>query len=165
MAVSRALRRLLRIREVEEEQRRLALEAALSELSRMEQALAATNRRESRGRRMVAVSARTNEAADRLAGLEQARTAARHADHLAGRIESAAEQVAALREELLLRRVERRQAETLIDEAAAREAIVAARRGQQALDDWFAARRFRQEGAAEGSGPESQAGSAEREES
>ena len=34
MAVSRALRRLLRVRELEEEQSRLALESALGELQR-----------------------------------------------------------------------------------------------------------------------------------
>jgi hypothetical protein len=40
MAVSRALRRLLRIRELEEEQCRLALESTLGELNRLESALA-----------------------------------------------------------------------------------------------------------------------------
>lgn len=164
MAVSRALRRLLRIREVEEEQRKLALEAALSELRRMEQAHMAASKRESRGRRLVSLSARTREPADRLAGLEQAHSAAAHAGHLAHKIESAAERVALLREALLVSRVERRQAETLIDEAAAREALVAARRGQQALDDWFAARRFRQQGNTKGSRSAARDESAETEE-
>ncbi len=152
MAVSRALRRLLRIREIEEEQRKLALEAALHELNRMEQALAAADKRESRGRRLVSLSARGNEPADRLAGLEQTRSAALHAAHLAERIEAAAARVAALREELLHSRVERRQAGTLVDESMARDSLIAARRGQQALDDWFAARRFRQEETAGDSG-------------
>ena len=164
MAVSRALRRLLRIRELEEEQRRLALEAALGELGRMEQALAATARRGSRGRRLVGLSARTNQAADRLAGLEQAQSSAHHAGHLSGRIEWAAGQVARLREELLASRVERRQAETLLDEATARESLAASRRGQQALDDWFATRRFRQEESVNASGSAAREPSAEAEE-
>ena len=42
MAVSRALRRLLRIRELEDEQCRLALESTLGELNRLECALTAT---------------------------------------------------------------------------------------------------------------------------
>jgi hypothetical protein len=42
MAVSNALRRLLKIRAIEEEQSRLALESALGELNRLEVALAAT---------------------------------------------------------------------------------------------------------------------------
>jgi len=152
VAVSPALRRLLRIREIEEEQRRLALEAALDELGRMEQALAATARRESRGRRLVSLSAHTNEPADRMGGLEQARAASDHAAHLAERIEAAAEQVAWRRDDLLDKRVERRQAETLIDEAAARESMIASRRGQQVIDDWFATRRFRQKRSPEAPG-------------
>ena len=70
MAVSRALRRLLRIRELEEEQCRLALEAAIGELSRLEHAMAATAERDRRGRRLVEASARSGELRDRLAGLE-----------------------------------------------------------------------------------------------
>jgi hypothetical protein len=164
MAVSRALRRLLRIREVEEEQRKLALEAALHELRRLDQALATAGKRESRGRRLVTLSTRTNEPADRLGGLDQARAAARHAVHLAERIASATDRIAALREDLLLSRTERRQTETLIDEAAARDSLVAVRRGQQALDDRFAAQRFRRE-AAEESGAGAPTGSTEKGES
>jgi len=159
MAVSRALRRLLRIREIEEEQRRLALEAALHELGRLERALQSADKRELRGRRLVALSARSNDPADRLAGLKQASAAAHHAGHLAGRIAFAADEVAALREDLLASRVERRQAETLIDEAAAREAIVDSRRGQQAQDDWFAMRRFREQAESEGAGAAARRGS------
>jgi hypothetical protein len=43
MAVSRALRRLLRIRDLEEEQSRLALESAIGDLNRLESTLAATS--------------------------------------------------------------------------------------------------------------------------
>lgn len=164
MAVSRALRRLLHIREIEEEQRRLALEAALHELARLEQALKAANRHQLRGRRLVSLSARSSDPADRLAGLEETSAAARHADHLAMRIESAAEQVAALRQQLLASRVERRQAETILDEAAARESLVASRRGQQAIDDWFAAQRFRRERSAPDSGPTAKLPSTESDE-
>jgi hypothetical protein len=47
------------------------------------------------------------------------------------------------REEYLLKRVERRQAETLIQETEARDAIVDGRRGQQTLDDWYSSRLYR----------------------
>ena len=56
MAASRALRRLLRIRELQEEQSRLALESALGELHRLEHALASTFVRERRGRSLVQAS-------------------------------------------------------------------------------------------------------------
>jgi len=42
-------------------------------------------------------------------------------------------------EEFLEQRVERRQAETLIEETEARDEVVTARRSQQALDDWHRA--------------------------
>jgi flagellar biosynthesis chaperone FliJ len=137
MAVSRALRRLLRIRDLEEEQARLALESALGELHALEHALAAAFERDRMGRRLVDSSARTGELPDRAAGLEETRTAGRFSHALAPRIAEAEQQVFALREAYLAKRVERRQAGTLIEEAEARDALAAGRRSQQALDDWF----------------------------
>ncbi|MGA3082587.1 MAG: hypothetical protein ABSD44_14640 [Terracidiphilus sp.] len=143
MAVSRALRRLLLIRNLEEEQRRLALEEALGERNRLEHALGAAAERDRRGRRLVQASAESGQLPDRIAGLEETRAAIRHARAIEPRIEAIGEEVAARREEFLLKRVERRQAETLIRETEAREAIEAGRRGQQALDDWFSSRIYR----------------------
>jgi flagellar export protein FliJ len=137
MAVSRALRRLLRIRDLEEEQARLALDSAVGGLNRLEQALAATAERDRGGRRLVQASARNGELPDRLAGLEETRAADRLVQVLIPRIAAAGQQVTALREEYLAARVERRQAETLIEEAEARDALDADRRSQQGLDDWF----------------------------
>jgi hypothetical protein len=45
-----------------------------------------------------------------------------------------------MRQKFLSKRVERRQAETLIRETQARDATEAGRRDQRALDDWY---RFR----------------------
>jgi hypothetical protein len=149
MAVSRALRRLLNIRNIEEEQSRMALESARSELQRLEHALAATAERNRFGRRLVQTSARTGELPDRLAGIEDTNTANRHAAALAPRIADAELDVVVLRDEFLLRRVERRQAETLIQESAARDDVDAARRGQQGLDDWYGNRLHRSESEAE----------------
>lgn len=144
MAVSRGLRRLLRIRELEEEQNRLALESALGELNRLEHALTATFARERQGRRLVEASAHTNQLMDRLAGLEETRSAASHAVALGPRVDAKGEEVTVRRQEFLLKRVERRQAETLIQETEAREAIEADRRGQQLLDDWYGSKQYRE---------------------
>jgi hypothetical protein len=149
MAVSRALRRLLRIRELQEEQSRLALESALGELHRLEHALAATLERERRGRSLVQASVQTGELPDRLAGLEESRSASLHAAALGTGIDGMGEEVSDRRQEFLSKRVERRQAETLIAETEAREAIVAGRRGQQSLDDWYSSRRYRAAGKEE----------------
>ena len=149
MAVSRALRRLLHIRDIEEEQSRLALESALSELNRLERALASTAERDRRGRQLIGGSARTGELADRLAGIEEGCAAGRQRAALAPMIAEAEIDVAALRREFLDRRVERRQAETLIREAEEHEAIEASRHGQQSLDDWYGNRLHREEVEAE----------------
>jgi hypothetical protein len=137
MAVSRALQRLLRIRFLEEEQSRLALESALAELWRLEHALEGSDARDRRGRCLVEASARSGELPDRLAGLEESRAAARVAALLAPRIASAEAEVVDLRQEFLDKRIERRQADTLIRETEDRDAIDTRRRGQQALDDWY----------------------------
>ncbi len=137
MAVSRSLRRLLRIRELEEEQSRLDLESALGELHRIESALRATAVRNRQGRELVTLSAHTGEVADRLAGIEETRLAERHAEALTPMAAEAEIDAAAAREAFLLKRVERRQAETLIREIEARDAVEAGRQGQHAVDDWY----------------------------
>jgi flagellar export protein FliJ len=143
MAVSRALRRLLRIRNLEEEQNRRALELAVGELNRLESALTATEEKERRGRRWIESSVRAGDPMDRFAGLEEIRAASRHGKALAPRIESQQEDVADLRQEFLDKRVERRQAETMIEKNEAREAVENDRHGQQSLDDWYSSRRHR----------------------
>jgi hypothetical protein len=143
MAVSRALRRLLRVRELEEEQSRLALETATGELHRLEQALSATGERGRCGRRLVEASAYTGELRDRLAGLEETRASARTVAVLVPRIESSEGEVYRLRQEFLNKRVERLQAETLIKETEARDSIESGRSTQQGLDDWFRSRQHR----------------------
>ncbi len=148
MAVSRALRRLLRIRDLEEEQCRLALESATGSLHRLQHALEATFERGRRGRRLIEASVHSGELPDRLAGLEEMRSAGCHAQALVPRIADAQLDVAALREEFLSKRVERRQAETLIEETEARDAIEAARRSQQNMDDWFGNRMHRKDAEA-----------------
>lgn len=149
MAVSRSLRRLLRIRDLEEEQCRLALDSAVGELHRMEGAMAAANERNRRGRRLVEGSVRTGEVADRYAGLEETSAGDRLAVALAPRVEAKEEEVQARRQEFIGKRVERRQAETLIQEKEAGEALEAGRRSQQGLDDWYGARLYRKEAEAE----------------
>src|SRR5260370_7630809 len=69
MAVSRAMRRLLRIRDLEEERHRVALESALGDLHILENALAQSHHRERRGREWVDESARTGEVAHPQGGL------------------------------------------------------------------------------------------------
>jgi hypothetical protein len=137
VAVSRALRRLLRIRNLEEEQSRIALESAVGDLRRLEHAQAATVERDRRGRRLFDSSVHTGDLPDRLAGVVEQHAADCVQRALAPRIRDAALDVAGLREDYLDRRVERRQAETLVKESEARDALDLERKSQQGLDDWF----------------------------
>jgi hypothetical protein len=137
VAVSRALRRLLHILDMEEEQRRVALESALGELRQLENAMDRAAERDRQGRRLVALSAANGELADRQAGLEETLAAGRRERALRPWIVEAKGDVEELREEFLAKRIERRQAETLIEAAEARNAAETARRGQQSLDDWY----------------------------
>ena len=141
MAVSRAMRRLLQVLEIQEEACRAAMELARAELSRLEQAFTRSVERERGGRRLVAASAVTDEITDRIAGIEEARTAKRMAMALTPRIADAELAAHAREREFLGKRIERRQTETLIEEAEALDKTKARRRAQRDLDAWFLSRR------------------------
>lgn len=137
MAVSRALRRLLRVLEIEEDQCRLALESGSGHLRHLERALEATVHQAQSGRRLVAASAHSGELPDRLSGIEESHSAQRRAKALVPRITDAKSEVEALRQTFLAKRVECRQVETLIADAEARDVVIAGRRSQQSLDAWY----------------------------
>ena len=137
MAVKRAMRRLLEVREMEAEQSRAALERAIGDLRQKEATLAAAGEREQRGRRLVTASARTGELVDRVAGMEETRAGRRGAEHLLPKIAQAEQLVVQRRQEFLAARIERRQVELLVGKAAKEDAIEAGRRTQRDLDDWF----------------------------
>jgi flagellar biosynthesis chaperone FliJ len=148
MPVSGALRRLLRLRELEEEQQRLALESALADLHALEQALKLARARQRKGRERIVRSAASGPA-DRIAACVESESAARHAAALAPRIAAAERETVRLRQLYLDKRVERRQAETIVRETEAGDALQSSRRAQQSLDDWYGARLQRNESVPE----------------
>ncbi len=137
MPVSGGLRRLLRVLEIEEEQRKAQMESLARDLRKMVQGLAAAEDRNREGRRLVMASAATGELADRLAGLDESRAALRTAAALRPRIAETEISANVSRQNFLSKRTERRQAETAIEKAAAAEAANVRRRGQREQDDWF----------------------------
>jgi hypothetical protein len=145
MPVSHAIRRLLQIRELQEEQSRLALETVLGELRQLESALRSTMERDRLGRILVVASVEADSLPDRVAGLVESSSASQHAGMLLARVEAAEREAAALQQDFLFKRVERRQAETLIEEIHVQDETRATRRGQQTLDDWHSARILRRE--------------------
>lgn len=141
MAVSRAMRRLLQVLEIQEEECRAAMESARAELKRLEQALIRSVERERGGRRLIAASSQSGEVTDRIAGVEEARIAKRIAVALGPRIAEWEMSVNKRQREFLGKRIERRQTETLMEEAETMEKLETGRRVQRALDDWFLNRR------------------------
>ena len=144
MAVSRALKRLLRIRDLEEEQRHIALQTAMGELNRLEQALVVTGQRKRLGRAMMEQGIQQGELFERIAGIEEQALADRMVRALEPRLAAQQNEVRLRREAYMEKRIERRQVETLLEEAAKREQIEADRRTQQGLDDWFSSRQYQQ---------------------
>jgi len=145
MPVSRALRRLLNVREIEEEQRRLTLDSAMSELHALQHALSAARARERIGRMLLTTSLQACELTDRTAAHVEIQAAVRKAAALAPRIAAAGIAALSARQEYLEKRLERRQAQTLIEEAETQDALESARRDQQSLDETFGSRRHRKE--------------------
>jgi flagellar export protein FliJ len=137
MPVSRALRRLLHLRTMEEEQRQQTLESALSELHALEHALTDGRDRERLGQKLLVRSFQYGEISDRKAAQVEIETAARCVAVLAPRIAAAGMVVSQARQAYLDKRLERRQAQILIEEAEAQEAAESARQDQQSLDEMF----------------------------
>jgi hypothetical protein len=144
MAVSKSLERLLHVRDLQEEQHRLALESAAAQLRELEAAGHAAGETERAGRALVGASVQTGVLADRQGGLVQAAVAGRHAELLAQHIARAEVEMKRLHESFLEKRVERRQAETLVNESEARSVVESNRRSQRALDDWHGSRKQRE---------------------
>jgi flagellar biosynthesis chaperone FliJ len=140
MKVSKSLRRLLELREMEEEQSRLALEAALADLNRLEHALQSAHQRSNRSRQLIRASAITGELPDRIAALEECRAAARIGAALEAAILTGRRAIEEMRLAHQALRVKRLQVETLVREAQAIADTEDARRNQQALDDWYGSR-------------------------
>lgn len=145
MPVSKALKRLLRIRDLEQEQHRIALQSALSELRRLEIALGSATERERRGRGELVASVRAGEHEERHPAQVETEIGHSHALVLAPRIVRAEAETARRRQAFLLKRLEHCQAETLIRETEAADEIEELRRGQQRLDEWYLSRSLREE--------------------
>ena len=137
MAISKSLQRLLRVLDMKEELRRREFGAAQSELADLERAMNAADKRGQAGRRLAATGVERANLRDRLAGVEEVAAGRRHASVLEPYVEQAAQRANELRAAFLEARMERKQTETLVETARAREAAEADRRAQRNLDDLY----------------------------
>ena len=136
MPTPRALKRLLEVREREEEQHRLAARSAASDLEQLRRAKMMAHERGERGRALVTASVRSGMLSDRLAGLEEVRAGSQMEAILARRVVAAELRVAELQSTLRKAQIERRQAEIVLERIEDRNAVDARRRAQQGLDEW-----------------------------
>ena len=144
MLVKRTLSRLLRLRELEEEQSRLELELAVAERNRAQQEIAFVTRRQVLGRRNFAAGIVEQNRLARAAALFESEEARRQRLRLYPQLEAADAEVARQQAEFLLRRTGRRQVETLVENERGRAEVEAGRRAQQILDDWYGRRKAKE---------------------
>lgn len=140
MAVPPGWRRLHRLREAEERQKNAALVSAIQELNRLESAMQSVHDRATSGRAILNEGLNGGEPEDRIAGSEEIAAANRLAGILSARIRQAKENIARTREQFLAVRIQKRQVETLLDLAIARDHVDAQRKSQTALDEWYRSR-------------------------
>ena len=141
MPQSKSLRRLLRVRQLVEEQRRAELEESIGALRRLQRAQESVTERRLRGGQLIDQSARQGQELDRIVGLAETSLATAQGASLDAMIQDAEQESALQRELYLEKRVERRQAEALLDERWRLETQQNERREQQSLDDWRELRR------------------------
>ena len=130
------LRRVLRVRALLEELSKLELERQSGELHRLEKS-AAGQRAGSRAARGDALRRLAAGEAEWMLEIADAEILAWKSGRLRSQAESRRPEVEAARAEMLERRLERRQVETLVTEAASAEAVEENRREQKRIDDWF----------------------------
>lgn len=143
MSVSPSLQRLLSLREAEERQKLILMETALAELNRLAYALNQARRRGTAGHALVSSGVQSGESIDRIAGLEEVASAERIVVALTNRIKLAENAAARFRQEFLAKRIERRQVGALLDAMKEQENLLANRKGQSTLDDWYRMRHAR----------------------
>jgi flagellar biosynthesis chaperone FliJ len=144
MSGGRVLQRLLRLRELQEEQSRVELEAAVSNRNRVVEELAAAMRRQAQGRTIFVAGICGQDAKGRAAGMVEMEQYGKQRPAIEERLKVADAELARRREEFLAHRTARRQVETLVsaEQAALKEEM--SRRAQQTLDDWYGRRTNRQ---------------------
>lgn len=135
MAASQNLRRVHSIRKAEESQRRAQMESALAKLRFLQNAWTAALKRAKQARGLIASSVNTGDQVDRIAALQEITTAEHRLAVLQEEIAAAETEVASIRREFLVKRIERRQVESLLDAASEELKVEENRKLQSLLDE------------------------------
>ena len=131
------LRRFRELRRLEEQDHATVLESARAELQQIDDALQQTSVRKMSARSLIEKSMGTGKTRDWIAGHAEIDSAERVRTILKKRKHLAEQRVESAQARYLAKRIESRQAETLLRAALHREEKAAQRRNQSALDEWF----------------------------
>lgn len=133
--------RLLRLRELEEEQNRRKLEVVATARELVARANDSVKAQVRAGLREARLGLLSGETLTRIAGQAAVEVGIQWQDRLASRMREAEAELVRQQEEFLMRRTSRRQVEVLAqtDEKICREKME--RQAQQMLDDWFGQKR------------------------
>ncbi|WP_263359581.1 hypothetical protein [Acidicapsa ligni] len=140
MARPEVLRRVLRLRELQEEQSRLMLEAAAAERMRMERVMESAVQLQVSGRRSFLSAVLAADGPGRVGGNFDQQQGGSLKEQIAPQLAAAEIKVGQQRAEFLSRRTERRQVVILIENEQALADTAIERRTQQILDDWYGRR-------------------------
>ena len=133
------LRRLCALRGLEEQHRALLLARAKQRLQEIDQALTQSGEQRQDGKALIRDSVRRMNVEDRAAGLEEIDAATRKTSALMVSKNRVEDLVRQSRDNFLSKRLERRQAEAVLELLLDEEARNAERRSQSELDEWHRA--------------------------
>lgn len=136
----KAIQRLLRLRELEEEQSRRRLEAATRQLSQIELAMESAVQRQVQSRENFLAAVTENDVQRRVGSILDMGQGVQHQRHIEPTLRAIEIEVVSQRAEFLSKRTYRQQVETLIANARQRADADTTRRAQQMLDDWYGRR-------------------------
>lgn len=146
MAQATTFDRLLLLRRREEELHSQEMTECYGEQRAIEAAIRLSADRVTRAYRLIAASARSGDLTDRVAALAALEIERRAAPALSLRLAAASQAVELARISLKAKRVEVKQVETLLADKGIERARTAARRDQQAMDEWYRVEHYPPEG-------------------
>lgn len=135
MPTPRSLLRLLQVRSLEEERRRLALESSHQRLEALERQALAEVQHERQGRKISIDGAVKGSLVNRVAGRIAEQMAKENVGQLQRLIETARIETERKRNVFLTARTQRQQLEALVERTKARDAVETARQTQKELDN------------------------------
>ncbi len=137
MSSAKVLERLLRLRELEEEQQRFALETVVVERNRSAARLALSLSVQAETRQSYTERIEADDPPGRLDATLRLANSLKESAYCQWQWEATDRAVAAAQEQYFAQRLLRRQAETLVEEQRRKANVEATRRAQQMLDDWY----------------------------